>query len=100
MGTIRVSCWDGADKGAAKGPKGVISITTTSGANSQSDVLPAGTEVLSVYAVEDHYFAFNASATPDATATGYRVFIPAKTERDIRLDAPLAGTEKYAAITA
>src|SRR6476620_10721542 len=98
MGTIRVSCWSGADKGAATGPKGVVSNAATSGANSLSGALPSGTEVLSVYAVEAHYFAFDGTAAPDATSNTARVFVPAGAERDIRLMAPTKGTEKFAAI--
>lgn len=97
MGTVRVSCWGGVAAGIAKEPLGVVSITT-SGANAQSAAIPVGTEVVSVYGAEDHYIAI--AANPDATGQT-RFFVPAKSERDIRLaSAATSGGTKIGAVTA
>ena len=99
MGTVRATFWGGVELGAAKDPKGVVKLTGTSAANALSGVVPAGARVASFFAVEDHYIAYADNATPDAT--GAKVFfVPAGTERDVRLEVVSQATFKFAAITA
>ncbi len=98
MGTVRVSCWGGVELGAVVRPLGVITLTATDATNKLSGVLPAGAKVASFYAVEDHFVDYDGSAAPDATAGG-RFFVPAGTERDVRLDTISDGASKFAAAT-